>query len=67
MYYVRVEFSSVVVDNFCSQYYEKLMKAFNFVRNNFLFITKLRGTSHFIARYTDEEELEVCKSHKNCI
>ncbi|KAL4154325.1 hypothetical protein QTP88_000204 [Uroleucon formosanum] len=58
----RVETHNVIIDSFCSQL-EKRIEAYNFIKNNFLFITKLIVVS---PQDTDDEE-KVNKSLENFI
>lgn len=57
----RVETYNVIIDSFCSQL-EKRIEAYNFLKNNFLFITKLHVV---LPQDTDEEEVN--KSLENFI
>ncbi|XP_060855344.1 uncharacterized protein LOC132938912 [Metopolophium dirhodum] len=58
----RVETYYVIIDSFCSQL-EKRIEAYSFLKNNFLFITKL----HVVLPQDTDEEEEVNKSLENFI
>ncbi|KAL4130844.1 hypothetical protein QTP88_008223 [Uroleucon formosanum] len=58
----RVETHNVIIDSFCSQL-EKRIEAYNFLKNNFLFITKL----HVVSPQDTDDEEEVNKSFENYI